>query len=296
MRAVHADRMHLVEIGQRIVLVGQVADRMDRRDITIHRIDALERDQLGHVRVFGGEQLFEMLDIIVAEDALLAARIADASDHRGVVELVRKDDAARQDARQRRERRVVRDIARGEQQCAVLAVQAGQLLLELDMIMRVAADIARAARACADIVQRLFHRGDHLGMLAHREIIVRAPDGDRLRAIVTMEAPRVGISALVAQDVDKDPVTAFGVQPVNRRFENLVVVHAATLVLTYDVASRCAQPFTRPSACASAAVFIATKSRNSSDNGSQLMGQNVLYRSPVKHSLGRCANGKSASA
>src|SRR3546814_9271132 len=30
-RAVHADRMHLVQLGERVVLVGKIADRMDRR-------------------------------------------------------------------------------------------------------------------------------------------------------------------------------------------------------------------------------------------------------------------------
>ena len=71
--AVHADRVDLVEIGQRVVLVGEVADRRDRRDVAVHRIDAFERDQLGRFGVFGGEQLFEMFEIVVAEHALLAA-------------------------------------------------------------------------------------------------------------------------------------------------------------------------------------------------------------------------------
>ena len=71
--AVHADRMDLVEVGQRVVFVGEVADRGDRRDVAVHRIDALERDQLGRFGVLGGEQLLEMVEVVVAEDALLAA-------------------------------------------------------------------------------------------------------------------------------------------------------------------------------------------------------------------------------
>ena len=50
-RAVHADRMDLVEIGQRAVAVGEVADRGDRGDVAVHRIDAFERDQLGRLGV-----------------------------------------------------------------------------------------------------------------------------------------------------------------------------------------------------------------------------------------------------
>ena len=73
MIAVHAHRMDLVEIGQRVIFVGKVADRGDRSDVAVHRIDAFERDQLGRLGVLGGEQLFEMLEIVVAEHALLAA-------------------------------------------------------------------------------------------------------------------------------------------------------------------------------------------------------------------------------
>src|SRR3546814_3960616 len=78
-------------------------------------------------------------------------------------------------------------------------MEIGKLRLQLDMIMGVAADIAGAARSGADIVQRLFHRGDHLGMLSHGEIIVGTPDGDRSRAIVAGKAARIGICALVAK-------------------------------------------------------------------------------------------------
>ena len=48
-RAVHADRVDLVEIGERFIFVGEVADFGDRRDVAVHRIDALEGDQLGRV-------------------------------------------------------------------------------------------------------------------------------------------------------------------------------------------------------------------------------------------------------
>src|SRR3546814_1782622 len=77
------------------------------------------------------------------------------------------------------QRRFVRDVTRGEEQRPILAVQVGKLMFEVDVVMRVAADVARAARTRADVVQRLFHRLDDLGMLTHREIVVRAPDGDR---------------------------------------------------------------------------------------------------------------------
>ncbi len=165
-----------------------------------------------------------MLGIVMPPDALFAARIADAGDHAGVVQLIRKDDAARQQAGQRGQRGIVGDVSAGEQQRGFLAVQVRQLFLQLDVVMRVATDVAGAARTGADIVQRFFHRRDHLGVLAHGEIIVAAPHGDRLGAVVPGKAARVGIGALVAQDIDEHPIAAFGVQPVDRLVEDLVVV------------------------------------------------------------------------
>ena len=85
--------------------------------------------------------------------------------------------------------------------------------------MRVAANIAGTARARADIVQRFFHRGDDLGVLAHAEIIIRAPHGDQLWTVMPGKTARVGVSAFVTQYVDEHAVTAFGVQPVNRFVE-----------------------------------------------------------------------------
>src|SRR3546814_11848220 len=75
-----------------------------------------------------------MLEVVVAPHALFTARIADTRDHRRVVELVRIDDAMRQQLAERAERRLVRDIARGEEQRAFLAVQIGQLGREVDVI------------------------------------------------------------------------------------------------------------------------------------------------------------------
>ena len=98
--------------------------------------------------------------------------------------------------------------------------------------MCVAADVAGAAGTGADIVQRFFHRSDNLGVLAHRKVIVRAPDGDRLGAVVAGEAARVGERTLVAQDVDKDAVTPLGVQAIDRLVEDLVVIQRTCPVCT----------------------------------------------------------------
>src|SRR3546814_6209865 len=49
--AVHADRMHLVEIGEGAVTLGHVAQLGQGRDVAIHRIDRFEGDDLGPRRV-----------------------------------------------------------------------------------------------------------------------------------------------------------------------------------------------------------------------------------------------------
>ena len=103
-------------------------------------------------------------------------------------------------------------------------MQICQFAFELDVEMRVAADVARTAGTCTHIVQCFFHRRDNLGMLAHGEVIVGTPDRDRLRPVMAVEAAGVGIGTLVAQDVDEHPVPPFGMKPVDRLVENLVVI------------------------------------------------------------------------
>ena len=72
---------------------------------------------------------------------------------------------------------------------ASLPWKIGELALELDDRVARAGNIAGAARAGADLRRRLDHGGDHLGVLAHAEIIVRAPNGDVLYgAVVAMPA------------------------------------------------------------------------------------------------------------
>ena len=54
-RAVHADRVHFVDIGHRAVFLGEIADLRKRRDIAVHRIKALADDQLRPVRSCGSQ-------------------------------------------------------------------------------------------------------------------------------------------------------------------------------------------------------------------------------------------------
>ncbi len=62
-------------------------------------------------------------------------------------------------------------------------MQVGELALELDQRMVGAGDVAGAARAGAHAGRGLHHGADHLGVLAHAEVIIRAPDDDVARPI-----------------------------------------------------------------------------------------------------------------
>ena len=229
-RPVEADRVDLVEIGHRAVALGEVADRADRRHVAVHRVDALERDQ--HVAPGGrDQQLFQVRDVVVAEDPLLAAGVAHALDHRVVVEGVRQDQAVRDQLGDRRDAGLVRDVARGEDEAGLLAVQVGELALQVDQGRVVAGDVAGAARAHAAAPGRLGQRGHHLRVLAHAEIVVRAPHRDlggrpvRPAPVGDREPPGDPL------DVGEDPVAALAVQALQGAAEMRLVVDPAARTL-----------------------------------------------------------------
>ena len=181
------------------------------------------------------ELLLEMLDVVVAEDVLLAAAMADALDHRGVVLLVGEDHEARNEALQGGERRIVGDIGRGEEERCFLAVQIGKLGFELDVIMGGAGDVARAARAGADRVDRLMHGGEHHRVLAHAEIVVGAPHRHVAGAFAG-ELIGGGVGPAAALQLGKDPVAAFAVQRLEVLAKIIVVVHHSQPELLGDPA------------------------------------------------------------
>ena len=88
MWSVHADGVNLVDIGQRTVFLGKIANIADRRDIAIHGINGFECHDLRNFRPVFLKQAFEVLQIVMAPDALGAAALPDALDHGGVVLLV----------------------------------------------------------------------------------------------------------------------------------------------------------------------------------------------------------------
>src|SRR5262249_20777491 len=107
-RAIHADRVYLVDIGHRAVFLGEIANLRQRRDVAVHRIEAFAYDQLRPVRAGGDQELFEMGHVVVTEDLPLAPGLVYALDHGIVVERVGENEAVRNELRDGRNAGLVR--------------------------------------------------------------------------------------------------------------------------------------------------------------------------------------------
>ncbi len=165
-----------------------------------------------------------MIEVVVAEDQLLRAGAPHALDHRGVVQLVGEDDAVGQHLGDGRDRRLVGDEARGEDQRRLLAVEVGKLGLELDQRVVGAGDVAGAAGADAHPPRRLGHGGEHRLVLAHAEIVVGAPDDD-LAGLFPVPPQGVGEAAGDPFKVGEDAIAPLGVERGNRLREDRLIVH-----------------------------------------------------------------------
>ncbi len=91
--------------------LGYIADLVDRGDVTFHRVDRLETDEPLPIPINHVQEPLEILHIVMVEDVLLDAAVPDPFDHRGVVELIREDDAVREQLRDRADRGLVGIVA-----------------------------------------------------------------------------------------------------------------------------------------------------------------------------------------
>ena len=116
-RAEHAERVGLVDHQPGAVTAAQLGDLGQRRDVALHREDAVDDDQ-DAAAVAGGllERVLEPVDPVVAEGAQLGAREDAAVEDRGVVAGVDDDGVA--GAEDRPERAEVRLVAGGEDERA----------------------------------------------------------------------------------------------------------------------------------------------------------------------------------
>ncbi len=145
------------------------------------------------------------------EDLLLGVRLADALDHRVVVPRIRQDQTVRHQPGERGDACLVRDIPGGENESGFLAVKVSKLALKLDEGMIVARDVTGAAGAGAHAGRGLDHGANHLGVLTHAEVIVRAPDHDVPGAFGRMP-DGMGITAGDPLQVGKHTIPTLGPQ------------------------------------------------------------------------------------
>ena len=215
--------MHLVQIGQRAIFFGQVANCANWGNIAVHRIYRLEGDDFGRFSANFNQLPLKVGKIVMGENALGAAPIANAIDHRSMVHLVGKNHRAGNDPRQCAQRRLVGYVARGKQQGCLFAVQVGKFALQLDVEVGGAGNIAGAARAAANIVQRRVHGAQHLGVLTHAQIIVGTPDDDIL---LPPGGKMAGIGEIptMALDIGKFAIPAFGFDRVEGALDRCFII------------------------------------------------------------------------
>jgi hypothetical protein len=217
----------LVEIGHGAVALRQVADRVDRRNVAIHRVHALEDDELRPLVPGLRKKLLEMAHVVVAENRLLAARALDALDHGGVVERVRQDQAIGQEFCDRGDAGLVRHVAGGEHEGRLLAVQVRELALQLDKRVARAGDVAGAAGSDADPLGRVGHGAHDSRVLPHAEIIVRAPNRDFARTGSAVPQGRRE-PAGHALELGKGAVATLGLDALQRPIEVTAIIHQLT--------------------------------------------------------------------
>ena len=80
-RAVNADGVDFIQIGQGIVFFGQIANCADRGNVTLHGIDRFKCDQFGSIGGGFAQQRFQMVQIIVAVNMLGGFSVTNAVDH-----------------------------------------------------------------------------------------------------------------------------------------------------------------------------------------------------------------------
>ena len=172
-----------------------------------------------------------MIDVVVAKDPLLHSGLANALDHRIMIEGIGQDQTIGDQLGDGRDARLIGDIARGEDQRRLLAVEIGELVLELDQWMIGAGNVARPACPGAKPGGGFDHRSDDLRVLSHAEIVVGAPDDDLLRSL--RRVPHgMGKAAGHPLEVREDPVAPFAMQPRDGVGKETVIARSVSVPTT----------------------------------------------------------------
>ncbi len=146
--------------------------------VAVHRIEAFDHDQ--GVAVFFAmlrQELFEMVEIVVAEHDLVGVRGAGAGRHAVMGQFVEEDRVAL--GHQVSDDRQVRQVARDQRQGRFHAQKPGEIVFELLVGRTLAADEAGGQRAHAQRIDGVMRGGLHLRVIGEAEIIVIG-EGDEM--------------------------------------------------------------------------------------------------------------------
>src|SRR5216683_3393714 len=105
-------------------------------------------------------------------------------------------------------------------------MQVGKLMLQLDQGMIGPGDVSRAAGAGAEAPRCRYHGLDHLRMLTHPEIIVRAPD-HHLAPAARSVPDGVREATGDALEIREDAIALLIPQPAQGGGKKSVIVHAS---------------------------------------------------------------------
>ena len=176
--------MGVVDHHRSLIPVGDVANAGQRRDVAVHRKDAVGDDEDRSIRAARAarsagiaQHLLQAIDVAMREDGACRLRQPNAVDDRGVIELVADDQVGV--GRDRRNCSAVGGQARLQRQHCFDMLEIGQALLELlDQLGR-AGDRAHGAGAHTELADGLLGRGDEMRMGSQAEVVVRREADDR---------------------------------------------------------------------------------------------------------------------
>src|SRR4249919_953270 len=103
-------------------------------------------------------------------------------------------------------------------------MQIGEFAFKFDQGMAGAGNVAGAARAGSHARCSLHHRTDHLGMLRHRKVIIRAPHGYFPLPIRRMPNS-AGETSNHSLEISEYPITPLSMKPVQSSRKEILIVH-----------------------------------------------------------------------
>ena len=174
-----AERMGLVDVEHRVMLLLDVDEARQVGVVAVHAVDALDRDEHAAVAVADArEEHVERAPVVVGEPAAGGAGEPRALENRVVGQDVVDDEVAR--AHQVPDGRDVGRVPGDEDDRRGRAEKCGERVLEVAMDLLFAGDEAARARAGAVTIDRVLGCRDDRRVVRHPDVVVGAEIGQHL--------------------------------------------------------------------------------------------------------------------